>query len=99
MCVMNLLYNSIIITYMQCNNKENLKSFGKLVKEIRLSKSDSLNQMAFSKGGVTSATLSRIENGLVDFKFTTLLNLAYTLDIPLYELFKDFKYKISVDDN
>ena len=84
---------------MQQINTENLKLFGKLVKKIRNQKSNSLNHIAFSRGGVTSATLSRIENGLVDFKFSTLLNLAYTLDIPLDELFKDFKYKISVDNN
>ena len=31
--------------------------------------------------------------------FSTLLNLAYTLDISLDELFKDYKYKIPIDDN
>ena len=84
---------------MQQVNNENLKLFGELIKEIRLSKSSSLNNIAFSRGGVTSATLSRIENGLVDFKFSTLLNLAYTLDISLDELFKNYKYKIPIDDN
>ena len=77
---------------MQQIDSENLKLFGELVRKIRKSKSDSLNQIAFSRGGITSATLSRIENGLVDFKFSTLLGLAYTLDISLEELFKDFKY-------
>ena len=83
---------------MQELKNDNLKSFGKLIKEMRVKKSISLNSAAFSRGGVTSATLSRIENGLVDFKFTTLLNLAYTLDIPLDELFKNFKYEISADN-
>ena len=72
--------------------KNNLLTFGKKVKEIRTTKSDSLNKIAFSRGGVTSATLSRIENGLVDFKFSTLLNLAYTLDVNLTELFENFEY-------
>lgn len=83
---------------MQHIDEENLKLFGELVKEIRKSKSKSLNNIAFSRGGVTSATLSRIENGLVDFKFTTLIKLAYTLDISLDELFETYKYKPITDD-
>ena len=83
---------------MQHIDEENLKLFGELVKKIRKSKSNSLNNIAFSRGGVTSATLSRIENGLVDFKFTTLIKLAYTLDISLDELFETYKYKPITDD-
>ena len=89
---------SIIITCMQHVDKENLKNFGKKVREIRISKSPSLNKLAFSKGGVTSATLSRIENGLVDLKFSTLIRLVKTLDISLLELFKDYEYIIPSDD-
>lgn len=81
------------ITYMKQKTDINLKIFGERIKEIRKSKSDSLNKIAFSRGGVTSATLSRIENGLVDFKFSTLLNLAHTLDVPLVELFEDVDFK------
>lgn len=50
------------------------------------------------KNGVTPATLSRIENGLVDFKFLTLLNLAYTLDVSLVELFENYKYQMNRDE-
>lgn len=75
------------------SNKENLITFGKHIQKIRKKKSGSLNNIAFTRGGVTSATLSRIENGLVDFKFSTLLKLAHTLDISLLELFKNFEYK------
>ena len=78
---------------MQHFDKENLKLFALHVKKIRESKSKSLNKIAFSRGGVTSATLSRIENGLVDLKFSTLIRLAHTIDVPLSELFRDFKYK------
>ena len=73
--------NNCTITCMKRQVKENLRRFGKRVQELRTSKSKSLNKIAFSKNGVTSATLSRIENGLVDFKFSTLINLAHTLDI------------------
>ena len=74
------------------NNDENLKAFGKHIRKLRMCKSNSLNEIALTRGGVTSATLSRIENGLVDFKFSTLLKLAHTLDISVQELFKDFVY-------
>ena len=94
---MNLFEYSIIITDMQQIDEENLKLFGKLVRKIRTENSSSLNKIAFSRGGVTSATLSRIENGLVDFKFSTLLRLAHTLDISLADLFKEYKYKDFTD--
>lgn len=86
--------NIVTITYMKrlTNNDENLKAFGEHIRKIRMRKSNSLNEIAFTRGGVTSATLSRIENGLVDFKFSTLLKLAHTLDISVQELFKDFIY-------
>ena len=98
MNVMIYIKHNIIITYMQYNDKEILKTFGKLVLDIRKTKSNSLNKFAFSRGGTTSATISRIENGLVDFKFTTLIKLAYALDISLSELFKDFVYEYEPDD-
>ena len=81
------------ITRMKQVEKDNLIAFGELVKKIRSKKSGSLNNIAFSKNGVTSATLSRIENAQVDFKFSTLIKLAHTLDISLLELFKNYKYQ------
>ena len=95
---MNCKNYSIIITGMQQIDIENLKNFGNIVRNIRTIKSPSLNKLAFSRGGVTSATLSRIENGQVDFKFSTLIKLSQTLDIPLAELFKDYVYKNVPDD-
>lgn len=90
---MNSVKKFISITHMeQSVNEKNLKNFGKVVQILRKEKSQSLNNIAFTRGGVTSATLSRIENGLVDFKFSTLINLAYTLDISLVDLFKDYEY-------
>lgn len=83
---------------MQQVDKENLIIFGELVRKIRSGKSGSLNKIAFSKNGVTSATLSRIENAQVDFKFSTLIRLAHTLDISLLDLFKDYKYNDDFSD-
>jgi len=83
---------------MQQVEQENLKNFGEMVRQIRMEKSPSLNKLAFSHDGVTSATLSRIENGQVDFKFSTLIRLSQTLDITLSELFKNYVYKNTSDD-
>ena len=82
---------------MQQLDKKNLEKFGKIVRKIREEKFSSLNKCAFQKGGITSATLSRIENGLVDFKFSTLLRLSMVLEVPLPELLKDFEYKYELD--
>ena len=83
---------------MQQIDKENLILFGELVKKIRSKKAGSLNEIAFSKNGVTSATLSRIENAKVDFKFSTLIRLAHTLDISLSDLFKNYTYNDDFSD-
>lgn len=80
------------------NDDKNLKAFGEHIRKLRMRKSNSLNEIAFTRGGVTSATLSRIENGLVDFKFSTLLKLSHTLDISIQELFKDFVYSDISED-
>ncbi|MFR1672189.1 MAG: helix-turn-helix domain-containing protein [Candidatus Gastranaerophilaceae bacterium] len=76
---------------MQQNDKEILTNFGKLLKELREQKKISLNKFALNSDDLTSATLSRIENGLVDFKFTTLIKISNALNISLSELFKNFK--------
>ena len=58
-----------------------------------------MNKFSFSQGGVTSATISRIENGLVDFKFSTLVKIACALDISLEEIFKNFKYNYEIEED
>ncbi len=83
---------------MKRSEKENLKEFGKVIRKIRKRKSSSLNKIAFTRGGVTSATLSRIENAQVDFKFSTLLKLAHTLDISLVEIFNEFEIPNKFED-
>jgi len=95
---MILQKNNTIITYMQQQDEKLLLEFGKIIARIRKNKSTSLNKFAFEKGGITSATLSRIENGLVDFKFSTLIKLACALEIPLDDLFKEFKFHYTIDE-
>ena len=51
---------------MQQIDKENLRKIGLKIKELRLSKSKSLNEFVLAKSFVTTATWSRVENGLFD---------------------------------
>ena len=88
---MIFLNNNITITYMQQIKKNNLLVLAKRIKTLRLERSKSLNKFCFSRGNVTSATWSRIENALVDPKFTTLVEVCAMLDINLAELFKDLE--------
>jgi transcriptional regulator with XRE-family HTH domain len=78
---------------MQQYDKEMLKILGKRISELRLKKSASLNKFAFKRGLITSATLSRVENGLVNVKFITLLKIAQVLEISLSELFEKLEFK------
>lgn len=80
---------------MQEEDKLLLQLFGDKLKNLRVEKYKSLNKFAFDNTLLTSATISRIENGNVDFKFTTLVKIANVLNITPSELLQDidFKYK------
>lgn len=80
---------------MQEEDKLLLQLFGNKLKNLRVEKYKSLNKFAFDNTLLTSATISRIENGNVDFKFTTLVKIANALNITPSELLQDidFKYK------
>lgn len=79
-----------------CNKliKKILKILAKRVKNLREENTKSLNAFVFKHGVITTATLSRIENALVDVKFTTLVKLAQVLGISLEDLFKDVEFPI-----
>ena len=83
---------------MQQLKKENLKILAARIKDLRLKKSKSLNKFCFSQGSVTSATWSRVENGLVDVKFSTLVQMCVMLDIKLEELFEDIKLNYTIEE-
>lgn len=83
------------ITYMQEEDKVLLQIFGKNLKSLREKKYKSLNDFAFDTTLLSSATISRIENGLVDFKFSSLIKLANILEITPADLIKDINYKYS----
>ena len=76
------------ITFMQQQDRKILKALGKRLKKLREEKKISLNFFAF-ENGINSATLSRVENGIVDPKFITLMKIASALDIPLWHILKE----------
>lgn len=84
---------------MQQVESKNLKILGKRVKNLRIEKSKSLNEFVLSRGFLTTATWSRVENGLFDLKFSTLLKIAKMLDVDVAELLNgcDFDYNFDED--
>lgn len=77
----------------------NLKLLGDKIKNLRTEKSKSLNSFVFNRAGTTSATWSRIENGKVDVKFSTLIKIAAMLDIKIDELLKDVIFDYNLDED
>lgn len=63
------------------------KKLGKIIKELRLKKNKSLNIFAF-ENDIQKGLLSKLENGEVDFKFSTLLRVSKALEIEPSELLK-----------
>ncbi len=80
---------------MRKDEKVILQEFARILKSNRKKYFSSLNQFAFNSPNLTSATISRIENATVDFKFTTLVKLAYALNMSPSELLKDFEFDYS----
>lgn len=84
---------------MQQIDKENIKKLSQRIKKLRLEQSKSLNKFVLSNGYLTTATWSRLENGLNDYKFSTLLRVSRLLNIKIDELLKDidFNYDFKED--
>ncbi len=86
-------YYTTTITFMQYHEKENSIKLGKRIKELRVQQSESLNAFVMKRGGLTTASWSRIENGKFDAKFSTIVKVAAMLNISIEELF----YGLSLD--
>lgn len=95
MSVMNYPYYTCNITYMQEEDKVLLKLFGDYAKQIRKSKFISLNDFALNNSLLSSATVSRIENGKNDFKFSTFIKLSNALNMTPAELLENFNFLYS----
>lgn len=76
--------NSIKIACMQYDN-EKLLQLGKHVKKIRKQKNLTLESLCY-KNGLEPSTISRIEQGIVEPKYLTLLKLAEAYKMTLSEL-------------
>lgn len=91
-------YNSYYVC-MQRNNEKTLqltKKLGELLKHLRTSKSLSCTKLAY-QFDIDKGNLSRIENGLIDCKFTTLWKISEALEIKLSDLIKILEKDLGKD--
>ncbi len=84
---------------MQHVDKENAKLLGNKIKELRLKKSKSLNNFVLQRGYLTTATWSRIENGLYDMKLSTLLRVALMLETTPHDLLNSITLDYNFSDD
>ena len=66
-------------------NNEKLLQLGKHIKTLRKQRKLTLEALCY-KNGLDPSTISRIEQGIVEPKYLTLLNLAAAFDMKLSEL-------------
>ncbi len=62
-----------------------LKKFGAHVKKVRTAAGYSQDRV-YLEGGLSRATMSRIEHGQVDAQIFTLARIAETIGVPLKKL-------------
>lgn len=86
-----------ILTYMQQDEKQIIKLLGNYLKTLREIQNKSLNIFAY-ENDMTTATVSRVENGLVDSKFSTLIKYAKGLEIPLETILMNLDIDYSNDE-
>lgn len=66
--------------------KKELKAFGKKLKSIR--KAKELSQLDLEvESGISRTEISRIENGLRNIEFYTIVKLASALEVPIKDFF------------
>jgi transcriptional regulator with XRE-family HTH domain len=65
--------------------RNNLKKLGKHIRSIREAKGITQEKLAY-ENGLSKGNLSKIEMGLVDPQFTTLLKIAEGLGVDIKEL-------------
>ena len=68
--------------------KTELKALGKRIKQIR--KNKNLIQLDIEvKSGISRTDISKIENGLKNVEFITIIKIAEALGVEIVEFFKD----------
>lgn len=72
---------------MEKQYKQEIQAFGKRLKQLR--KKKGLSQLDLEiESGINRAEISRIENGLNNIEFLTIVKLSIALDIEIRELFQ-----------
>lgn len=69
-------------------DKQKLLHFGTRLRKIRKNKRLTLEAICY-KNGLEPSTLSRIEKGIVDPKYLTLLKVAQALNMKLRDFFEE----------
>jgi len=82
---------------MEQDEKQLIKLLGNYLKSLREEQNKSLNIFAY-ENDMTTATVSRVENGLVDSKFSTLIKYAKGLEIPLETILKHLNIDYTNDE-
>ena len=65
--------------------QEELIKLGNRIKKLRKNKKLTLSALCY-RNGLEPSTVSRIEAGVVEAKYLTLIKLANAFDLELYEL-------------
>ncbi|MBQ7764396.1 helix-turn-helix transcriptional regulator [bacterium] len=65
--------------------QEELIKLGNRIKQLRKNKKLTLSALCY-RNGLEPSTVSRIEAGVVEAKYLTLIKLANAFDLELYEL-------------
>lgn len=82
-------------TYMEERYSNHFIEFGNRLRDIRKARGLTLLDLEVSTG-ISNGTLSKIENGLRNIEFLTILKLAETLDVEPIDLF-NYKDAIPTD--
>jgi transcriptional regulator with XRE-family HTH domain len=77
--------NAILVLMNNLRDKSTLENFGARVKELRLKKGMTLEQLAF-EADIELSQVHRVGKGKINPTLTTLMALAKGLDITLAEL-------------
>ena len=78
------------------NSKKLTKSLGDLIRQTRKDKGISCTKFAYQYD-IDKGNLNRIENGIIDSKFTTLWKISEALGIKLADLIKELENELDED--
>jgi transcriptional regulator with XRE-family HTH domain len=80
--------NAILVLMNNLRDKSTLESFGAKLKQLRLKKGLTLEQLAF-EADIELSQVHRVEKGKVNPTLTTLIAIAKGLGVKLSEIFNE----------